>query len=346
MKKINFKKALASVAALSVVACMAAVPASAATSGFGTTSNEAAVTIEQVTVSLEELSAANYQVPVWVRVSPNPGVNALEFGVTCELPYETITSARSASTYASLPTAGDQSLVANAADRWSTLDAEMTVKASTVEPGLTWMTFAKDTNDKEKLNFAMLLVTVPETAKAGDVFPINYAAVGAGGASKEIFQVKTAGSTVDYVADGNYEGISGWIKIEGEGTTTTTTEATTTEATTTTTTEATTTQATTTTTTEATTTTTTTEATTTSTTAATTTTTTAPGTTTTAATTTTGKAATTTTAKPAATTTAKANTSTTSSPKTGASDVLPIAGAAAAVAVLGGVALVAKKKND
>ncbi|MBR2086199.1 MAG: LPXTG cell wall anchor domain-containing protein, partial [Oscillospiraceae bacterium] len=34
------------------------------------------------------------------------------------------------------------------------------------------------------------------------------------------------------------------------------------------------------------------------------------------------------------------------SPKTGASDVLPIAGAAAAVAVLGGVALVTKKKND
>nr|MDE5564480.1 NPXTG-anchored protein [Oscillospiraceae bacterium] len=34
------------------------------------------------------------------------------------------------------------------------------------------------------------------------------------------------------------------------------------------------------------------------------------------------------------------------SPKTGATDVLPIAGAAAAVAVLGGVALVAKKKND
>jgi len=47
MKKINFKKVLASVAALSVVACVAAVPASAADGTFK-------VTIDQKTVTMDE----------------------------------------------------------------------------------------------------------------------------------------------------------------------------------------------------------------------------------------------------------------------------------------------------
>jgi len=57
MKKINVKKALASVAALSVVACMAAIPASAAEHTFATSSKQAAVVIEDVTVTLDELDA-------------------------------------------------------------------------------------------------------------------------------------------------------------------------------------------------------------------------------------------------------------------------------------------------
>ena len=48
-------------------------------------------------------------------------------------------------------------------------------------------------------------------------------------------------------------------------------------------------------------------------------------------------------ATPAATTTKKAAAASTSSPKTG--DALPIAGVAVAVAVIGGVALVSKKRK-
>ena len=388
MKKIDFKKALASVAALSVVATMAALPASAAEHAFGTTEKQGAVAIEQITVTLDELSADGYQVPVLVKVSPNPGVNALEFGVSSTMEYSVVTDTDTVMDVLSAKATANPDLAKG-------LQAEVTYKASPVEAGLTWVTWAATSTSTTKERFAVLLCTVPSTAKAGDTFAIDYKSEGVGGASKEIFQKKENGTTTDFVADGQYEGLSGWIKIEAPEVVTTTTEATTvatttTEATTvaTTTTEATTaattttkattaatttTKAATTTTKAATTTTkaatTTTKAATTTTKAATTTTkaattTTKAATTTTKpatlATTTSGKSTTTTTGKSTTTTTGKSTTATTKattkaatnannnggSPKTGASDVLPIAGAAAAVAVLGGVALVAKKKND
>jgi len=317
MKKINVKKALASVAALSVVACMAAVPASAAEHTFATSAKKGAVTIEQITVSVDELADANYKVPVLVKVKPNPGVNAVEFGVKCALEYETVNAGKTAKTYADLATAG--------ADVADGLDVKMTCDKSDVIEGLTWCAWADSEIDDTMENFLLLLVTVPSDAKAGDKFPIEFAEEGApkadGSASPNIFKNTVDKPNVDYVADAAFEGVDGFIQIEGgttEATTTTTEETTTTTEETTTTTE----ETTTTTSTQVTTTTTQTQATTTTT----------NGTTTTGATT-------------AATTTTKAATST-GSPKTGASDVLPIAGAAAAVAVLGGVALVAKKKND
>ena len=343
MKKINLKKALASVAALSVVACMAAIPASAnsantsaTVSSFGTTTKGAGVAFEQVTVTLDDLAEASYQVPVLVRVAPNPGVTAMEFGARIDtktkngvdgVTYTVVNAAKAAKTYVKLATAGQQ--------EYTDLDATITFKTSSTEAALTWFTYANAESVPENENYALIVVTVPKDVKAGDQIDVKYSATGAGdNARTNLFQVKANGKTTDYMGDGNFEGLDGWIKIEGAAETTTT-EATTTEATTT---QATTTQATTT---EATTTkaTTTTEATTTQ--ATTTEATTTQATTTQATTTKATTAATTTTA---AGTTAAA--SSTGSPKTGASDVLPIAGAAAAVAVLGGVALVAKKKNN
>ena len=142
MKKINLKKALASVAALSAVACMAAVPASAAEINFPTTAKTAGVSIEQVTVTMDELKAANNVVPVLVKVTPNPGVNALEFGVTidpAQATYETVVAGKTAKTYADLATGKDASGNSVVDDG---LDVKMTVKASDVEPGLTWCTYA------------------------------------------------------------------------------------------------------------------------------------------------------------------------------------------------------------
>ena len=175
-----------------------------------------AIEIEQVTVTLDQLKAANYQVPVMIKIMHNPGVNALEFGVRCDLEYTTITESEEVRAYADLPTASDS--VADGLDFW------MTPKVSTVEPGLTWMWGADRDSVESRENIAMLLVTVPEDAKPGDKFPIYYSSIGAGGASKHIFQVKANGTTVDYIADGNFVGLDGFIAIEDTGATTVTEE--------------------------------------------------------------------------------------------------------------------------
>ena len=154
MKKINLKKALASVAALSAVACMAAVPASAATNEFAA-SSKPSVAIEQVTLTLDEVKANNYQVPVLVKVQNNPGVNALEFGVKADVTYTVVNdSDQVMDTLSALNGAN--------ADLAKGLQAEMTIKASTVEPGLTWMTWAASDVKANKERFAVVLVTVPE----------------------------------------------------------------------------------------------------------------------------------------------------------------------------------------
>ena len=93
MKKISFKKVMASVAALSVVSCMAAIPTAAA--------GEVSAKIDQVTVKLNadksvasaktadgtdvttyvKKTADGYQVPLYVSLVDNPGLSAIEYGI-------------------------------------------------------------------------------------------------------------------------------------------------------------------------------------------------------------------------------------------------------------------------
>lgn len=322
----SFKKVFALTAAVSMLAGFNILSVSASEHSFDTVDTTAGIAIEQITVSLDELAAANYQVPVMVKVNPNPGVNALEFGVKCDLDYTTITKSKELKNYKDLATAGD-----SIADG---LDATMTVKSSAVEPGLTWMTFAVADTDETLENFVMLLVKVPEDAKSGDTYAIDYAEVGAGGASKNIFQVKENGTTTDYVNLNDFTGSDGFIKIEGETSVTSETTSTSTETTMAKTTEIT----------ETITSPSTTEAETT-----------IAESSSTSTSMITSKLTPPITSVPAIVSTTTSNTTTSSttstvnkngsSPKTGSSDVLPIAGVGAAVAVLGGIALVAKKKN-
>ena len=251
---------------------------------------------------------------------------------------------------------------------------------SSTEPDITKaVSYEKGTF--ESMNLIALYVIVPESeAIPGAKFDITYMAEGVtgsdGDASKHIWKNTASGTfgnvltgqvtfePQDYVELNLVNPVDGWIQIEtttAEETTTTEEQTTTTtEQTTTTTQQTTTTTEKTTTTTEETTTTTQQTTTTTQQTTTTTeeTTTSTAKTTQTSDTTTSGtKASTTgttgTTKATAGTTKAtekgtdkKTTSSSSGSPKTGVGDVLPIAGAAAAVAVLGGVALVSKKKND
>ena len=277
---MNFKQIMAAVAAMSLVACAAAIPASASAEG-------ATVEIDQVEIDLDELKAMNYEVPINIVLTENAGINAFAFGVGVE-------------EGCSFTVDMDVQEVMMAVEAAKSSDAEFA-----------WVNGANArTYKKSDMIICGIVVKVPETAAVGDQFDITYAAQDQEG-KKHIWGDTT--TKADYVAAGSADAVDGWIKITGVPTT----EATTTTEETTTTTESETT---------------TTESETTTTESETTTTTESSETTTTTTTTGTG--------------TATSTTPGTGSPATGTTDVLPIVGVAAAAAILGGVAIVAKKKED
>lgn len=326
--KSTFKKALAAVSAAAVVATSAAVFTAIPADAIGS------LAIAGVTVTMDELQANNYLVTVPVTINGNSdGWDALAFGISWNT---------SEITYSSNSRGG------LLGDAYINQNIEISGSGLQLSPDNAggWIAYASTPSASGPSyvvgDGAIINVTfkVNENAQPGDIYYIDSPAISFDGSYTPIVQHSPDVST--------QPASQGYIKIEGA--VTTTTEATTT-TTTTTTTKATTT---TTTTTKATTTTTTTTAkptttTTTTTTTAkptTTTTTTTEATTTTSAATTTSGSATTTkaagTTKAAQQTTKKA-TGSTSSPKTGS--MIPVAGAVAAIAVIGGVALVSKKRK-
>lgn len=320
--KSTFKKALAAVSAAAVVATSAAVFTAVPADAIG------GLAVAGVTVTMDELQANNYLVTVPVTINSNTdGWDALAFGLswnTSEITY-------SSNSRGGL--LGDAYINQNIEISGSGLQL-------TPEENGAWIAYASTPSatgpsyvvgDGTIIN---VIFKVNENAQPGDIYSIGSPAVSFDGASTPLVQHSPDASTAP--------ASEGYIKIDGPVTTTTeatTTTTTTTEATTTTTTT-TTAAATTTTTTTTTAKPTTTTTTTTSAAATTTTTTTTAAATTTKAATTTSAATTT---KKAAQQTTKKNTGSTSSPRTGS--MIPVAGAVAAIAVIGGVALVSKKRK-
>lgn len=322
--KSTFKKALAAVSAAAVVATSAAVFTAVPAQALNTPS------VGQVVLTLEELQNQNYLVTVPVYISGNTdGWDSIAFGL--EWNVDELTYSKSAAGASVLGAMGEGIAVNTSGFQVNPqgIGGWVTYATTPTGDGPTFVT-----GDGAVINITF---KVTENAQPGDIYNIIGREDSFDGAYK---------STITHGNDQSLVGApaQGYIQIAGEQTTTT--EATTT-TTTTTTTEATTTTTTTTTAAATTTTTTTTTAkptttTTTTTSAAATTTTT---TTTAAATTTSGetttKAAGTT--KAAQQTTKKKTTGSTSSPQTGS--MIPVAGAVAAIAVIGGVALVSKKRK-
>lgn len=287
MVRFNFKKVAASVAALSIVACMAAVPTSASD-----TAVELTIGKKELTVS--EAKGATVDIPITINAPALTGFSIVidvqdsaEGGrVTRDFAFDT----------------EENGLLES---------AEIVQRSNSSASGASWAV-ASPKNLKE--SFAVVHVTLPDDIEVGEKFEIKYMEKGPSGLAN-VWSNDEESALYDVISD------DGWIEIIADpvDTTTTPVATTTTEAPATTTTEA-----------PADTTT-------------------VPAGTTTAATTADAGNASNTSASTAAgaggtgTTTVA---SSTGSPQTGSSDVLPIAGAAAAVAVLGGVALVAKKKND
>lgn len=296
MVRFNFKKVAASVAALSIVACMAAVPTSASDSAIE-------LKIGKIEVPVSEAKAGTV-IDVPVRINA-PDLTGFMFVFTVE------SSADGG--------ALSREVVFNNAKIESTVLNEPKTNDAF---GGTWATAnptsldSVNTDDEGYGDFMTIHVTLNQDLALGDKYMITYEAAGPSGL-ENIWSNDEISTHYDVDSD------DGWIEVVDDTPQTTTTEA---PATTTTT-----------------------EAPATTTTEAPADTTTVPAGTTTAATTADAGNASNTSASTAAgaggtgTTTVA---SSTGSPQTGSSDVLPIAGAAAAVAVLGGVALVAKKKND
>ncbi|MCI7494666.1 MAG: hypothetical protein MSA74_04560 [Ruminococcus sp.] len=334
--KSTFKKALAAVSAAAVVATSAAVFTAVPAQALNTPS------VGQVVLTLEELQNQKYLVTVPVYISGNTdGWDSIAFGL--EWNADELTYSKSAAGASVLGAMGEGIAVNTSGFQANPqgIGGWVTYATTPTGDGPTFVT-----GDGAVINITF---KVTENAQPGDIYNIMGREDSFDGAYK---------STITHGNDQSLVGApaQGYIQIAGEQTTTT--EATTTTAAATTTTEAaTTTTAAATTTTEAATTTTeaattTTEAVTTTTAAATTTATSkvsgtedTKDTGNTSATNVTGGTGVTktTTTKAAQQTTKKKTTGSTSSPQTGS--MIPVAGAVAAIAVIGGVALVSKKRK-
>ncbi|MDE5565229.1 MAG: hypothetical protein K2I93_08725, partial [Oscillospiraceae bacterium] len=201
MKKINFKAIVASLAAVSVVASMTAVSAAAA--------ETVDIKVDQKTITLEQ---AADPVPIYVRMDAvDTGISAIEFGVHVD----------DRCTYRLITDVADAMV-----EGGELVNFKMTSNPSDLMANAHWLTYAQDTPMTKALNLALVMVTLPDDAKPGDKFDIEYVkSIG----SNEILRNENDG--INYTSNA----VNGWIQIEGTQTTTTEATTTTTEATTTTT---------------------------------------------------------------------------------------------------------------
>ena len=226
MKKINVKKLTASVAALSAVACMASLPVCAVKTQptYGESKKACAVVVGQATVTVDELKASNYQVPVMVKVNPNPKISVLEFGLSAKLPF-TLLKAKDlkGDTVKGLQTAPDDLAIdidmaksviseyvkAGEGDKKDADGNKLDENGNKIlDKTVAWLSWAVDEGDEDSSVFAVMLVDVPKDVKGGEEFELSYLKEGLSG-NPELCTLNENGTETDYAKDGNFEGISG-----------------------------------------------------------------------------------------------------------------------------------------
>ncbi len=174
-----------------LLACAAAVPVPAAAK-FDIT-----VSIDQKDVSLTELQNLNYQVPVFVRLSQNVNLNAIEFGIDVDsrCRFDAVTK----SNYAALYGEG--------------LGLEMASSSPGTDTYI-WLSWASTVvyYSEDSSNLLMLLVTVPQSAQADDTYQIHYLTQSPSNAAKNHVWYNF-GLNTDYVKTGSIFWDDGWIHI-------------------------------------------------------------------------------------------------------------------------------------
>ena len=150
------------------------------------------VAIDKKTLTLDELKALNYQVPIFVRLEENTGLNAIEFGLQVDnrCGYSVITDV-----VTSKELAGEY------------LHASMYYATN---GNFIWTAWASATASNTMKNLLLLIVDIPTTVSGGEKFSIDYQTKGYGG-SKSIHLWKNGSK--DYVADGEVSYTDGYIQI-------------------------------------------------------------------------------------------------------------------------------------
>ena len=150
------------------------------------------VAIDKKTLTLEELKALNYQVPIFIRLEENTGLTTIEFGlqVDSRCGYSVITNSRNA-----------QKLTGE------TLDINMVCGKN---GNFIWTVWASNETDTYMENLLLLVVDIPKTVSGGEKFNIDYQTNGLDSSSKPH---RWKNGSKNYVADGEVSYTDGYIEI-------------------------------------------------------------------------------------------------------------------------------------
>ncbi|MDE5753218.1 MAG: hypothetical protein K2H89_01535, partial [Oscillospiraceae bacterium] len=155
------------------------------------------VAIDQKTLTLDELEALNYQVPVFVRTDLSGGLNAVEFGIRVD--DQCSCSVINSHTQAE-KLAGES------------LDIHMTYATNAENGNFTWATWASDRDNTTMNRLLLLMVDVPKTVSGGEKFDIRYQTTGIN-PTRVYSHLWKNSEKFDYVAADEVDYTDGYIEI-------------------------------------------------------------------------------------------------------------------------------------
>ncbi|GEM_PF-1726685 len=153
------------------------------------------ISIDQVSVTMNELQQKNYQIPVWISLENNPGISAFEFGieVDSQLSYKVVSSQYEYERY--------YNNSEDSAVSWSGFSPSFATNESK-----TWLTGATLWGGKYG-RLALIIAQVPENAQPGVQYDIRYLD------NTHIPSEPSFGNSDTLY---NVNATDGWILIEGE----------------------------------------------------------------------------------------------------------------------------------
>ena len=173
---------------------------------------DVAICISSAEVTMEQLEAADYQVPLMVMVEQNTGIMVMELAIQSDLEYTVYNHPKKFSITCSELATADPGVNYE-------LDGVMSFGESWDMPGITKCTWASADADPNLKTFLGLVAKVPIDAQPGDEYLVHLVAEHPSGWHC-VVQKKDNGIVTDYVADNKVTLVDGYIRIVGEEETT------------------------------------------------------------------------------------------------------------------------------